>query len=102
MLLAIYWLLSQLIRLYTWAIILAVVINLLVNFGVINLRNQFVYAISDFLNRVTEPFLRAIRRFIPYLGNIDISPVIAILLLQALQYVLADVFGRLVAAGWNV
>ena len=102
MLLAVYWLISQLIRLYTWAIILAVVVNLLVNFGVINLRNQFVYTASDFLNRRTEPFLRAIRRRVPYFGNVDVSPIIAILLLEALQYVLADIFARLVAAGWNV
>ena len=102
MLFAIYWLISRLISLYTWAIIIAVIINMMVSFGVINLRNQFVYTASDFLNRLTEPFLGAIRRRIPYFGNVDISPIIAILLLEALQYVLADIYGRLVLAGWNV
>ena len=99
---AVYFLLSKLITLYTWAIIIAVVISMLISFGVVNSRNQFIYTVADFLNRLTEPFLGAIRRRIPYFGNIDISPIIAILLLEALQYVLADVYGRLVLAGWNV
>ena len=96
---AIFWLLSELIHLLTLAIIAAVVLNMLVAFGVANPRNQFVYVVGDFLNRVTEPVLRPIRNFVPYLGNIDISPVIAILLLQALQMVLADLFGRLAMSG---
>ncbi len=99
MLFAIFWLLGQLIHLYILAIIAAVIISLLINFGVINARSQFVYTIADFLNRVTEPVLGRIRSFLPDLGGIDISPVIAILVLEALQYVLADIYGRLVIAG---
>ncbi len=102
MLFAVYWLISELIHLYTLAIIAAVVVNLLISFGVINARSRFVYTIADFLNRLTEPFLSLIRRFIPYFGNIDISPIIAILLLEALQFVLTDIYSRMVLAGWNL
>jgi YggT family protein len=96
---AIFWLLGELIHLYILAIIAAVVISMLISFGVINARSQFVYTIADFLNRLTNPFLNPIRRMLPDLGGIDISPVIGILLLEALQFVLADIYGRLVMAG---
>ncbi len=96
---AIFWLASNLIHLLILAIIAAAVLSMLVAFGVANPRNQIVYVVGDFLNRVTEPVLRPIRRFIPYLGNIDISPIVAILLLQALQMVLGDLYGRLAMSG---
>lgn len=96
---AIFWLAYQIIHLMVLAIIAAAVMSMLIAFGVANPRNQFVYSVADFLNKLTEPVLRPIRRFLPYLGNIDISPVVAILLLQALQMVLADIYGRLSMAG---
>ncbi|GAN81810.1 YggT family protein [Acidocella aminolytica] len=96
---AIFWLAGEVIHLMVLAIIAAAVLSMLVAFGVANPRNQFVYTIGDFLNRITEPVLRPIRRFVPYMGNIDISPVIAILLLEALQMVLADLYVRLATSG---
>lgn len=99
MLFAIFWLAGELIHLMILAIIAAAVMSMLMAFGVVNARSQFVYTVADFLNRVTNPVLSPIRRHIPYFGNVDISPVIAILLLEALQFVLSDVYGRLVMAG---
>jgi len=99
MLYAIFWLLGELIHLYILAIIAAAVISLLIAFNVVNSRSQFVYSIADFLNRLTMPVLEPIRRRLPNFGNVDISPVIAILLLEALQIILADIYGRLVIAG---
>ncbi|MCB5944899.1 YggT family protein [Acidocella sp. KAb 2-4] len=96
---AIFWLAGELIHLMILAIIAAAVMSMLIAFGVANPRNQIVYTVADFLNRLTEPVLRPIRRILPYFGNIDISPLVAILLLQALQMVLADVYGRLVLSG---
>ena len=96
---AIFWLAGELIHLMILAIIAAAVMSMLIAFGVANPRNQLVYTVADFLNRLTEPVLRPIRRILPYFGNIDISPLVAILLLQALQMVLADVYGRLVLSG---
>jgi YggT family protein len=96
---AIFWLLGELIHLYILAIICAVVISMLISFGVINARSQFVYQIADFLNRLTAPALNPIRRALPNFGAIDISPVIAILLLEALQIVLGDIYAHLVMSG---
>lgn len=97
---AIFWLAGEIIHLLILAIVAAAVMSMLIAFGVANPRNQFVYSVSDFLNKLTDPILRPIRNFMPLLGNIDISPVIAILLLQALQMVLADVYARLAMAGY--
>jgi YggT family protein len=96
---AVFWLVGELIHLYILAIIIAVVISMLISFGVINARSRFVYTIADFLNRLTEPALAPIRRFLPDLGGIDISPIIAILLLEFLQMLLASLYFHLVAAG---
>jgi YggT family protein len=70
------------LRLYVWAIILAAVFSMLVAFSVLDTRNRLVWSIGDFLYRVTEPALRPIRRIVPSLGSIDISPLIAIVLIE--------------------
>lgn len=96
---AIFWLATNVISLLIWAIIIAAVLSMLVGFGVVNSRSQLVYTVGDFLNRITEPMLRPIRRVVPYFGNIDISPIIAILILGALKMVVADLYIHLLAAG---
>jgi YggT family protein len=97
---AIFWLASTLISLMIYAIIAAVVMNMLISFGVVNARSQFVYTVTDFLNRVTDPLLRPIRRVLPYFGNVDLSPLVALLLLEAVQdFILPDIYGHLVLAG---
>jgi YggT family protein len=78
-------LLVQIIELYKFVLIAAVIMSWLIAFNVINTNNRFVYAVSDFLYRVTEPALRPIRRFVPSLGGVDISPIILILLLWFIQ-----------------
>lgn len=74
-------LLVTVIDLYMWAIIIWVILSWLVVFNVINTQNRFVAMVGDFLNRITEPALRPIRRFVPNLGGVDLSPLILILLL---------------------
>jgi len=96
---AIFWLLGELIHLYILAIVAMVVVSMLISFGVVNPRSQFVYQIADFLNRVTAPALNPIRRVMPNFGAVDLSPLIAILLLEALQMVLADLYAHLVMSG---
>jgi len=68
-----------------WAIILSAVLSWLIGFNIVNINNKLIYIIADFLNRLTEPFLSPIRRILPYLGGIDLSPVILILLLIFLK-----------------
>ncbi len=74
-------LIDTVISIYMWMLIISVVMSWLVSFNVINTSNQFVYTVGNFLHRITEPALRPIRRIIPDLGGIDISPVVLILLL---------------------
>ena len=72
-------LIDKVIDIYTWIVIASAIVSWLVTFGVINLRNQFVRMVVDFPVRVTEPALRPIRRIMPNLGGVDISPVILLL-----------------------
>jgi YggT family protein len=78
-------LLLLIIKIYTYALIASAVLSWLVAFNVLNVRNQAVYSIVDFLYRITEPALRPIRRFMPNIGGIDISPVVLILILIFVQ-----------------
>ena len=73
------------INIYWWIIIASAIFSWLYAFNVVNPRNQFVGMIGDFLYRMTEPALRPIRRFIPDLGGIDISPIILLLALTFLE-----------------
>lgn len=77
------------LNLYTWIIIASAIISWLVAFNVINARNDVVRAIWDFLHRVTEPALRPIRKVMPNLGGIDVSPIILLLIIFFLQSVIA-------------
>lgn len=72
---------AYVIGLYIWVIILAAVMSWLIAFNVVNTSNRFVYMVADFLYRITEPAIAPIRRVMPDLGGIDISPVILILFL---------------------
>lgn len=83
-------LIDKVIDIYTWIVIASAIVSWLVAFGVINLRNQFVRMVVDFLVRVTEPALRPIRRIMPNLGGVDISPVILLLGLFLLRSLLRE------------
>ncbi len=72
-------LVDKVIDIYTWIVIASAIVSWLLAFGVINIRNRFVRMVVDFLYKVTEPALRPIRRIMPNLGGVDISPVILLL-----------------------
>jgi YggT family protein len=69
------------LNLYTWLIIAAAILSWLVAFNVVNTRNDVVRSIGRFLEAVTEPALRPIRRLLPNLGGIDVSPIILLLII---------------------
>jgi len=71
-----------------WAVILAVIVQLLINFNVLDTRNRFVWTIADFLYRVTEPMFDRVRRFLPRFGAIDLSPLVVLLLITAAEMLL--------------
>jgi len=73
---------------YTWIIIASAIFSWLFAFGVVNPRNQVVSTIGDALYRLTEPALRPIRRFVPNLGGLDISPIVLLLLIFLIQRII--------------
>ena len=82
---AIFYLVLQILKLYSYIVITNVIISWLVAFNVLNTQNRFVYSILELTYRLTEPFLNKIRRFIPNLGTLDISPVILLLLIWFIE-----------------
>lgn len=79
---------AMIITFYMWVVIISAIFSWLIAFDVINRRNQFVYMIADALHKMTEPALRPIRRYMPDLGGLDISPVVLIFGLIFLRDVL--------------
>jgi YggT family protein len=77
-------------RLYIWILIISAILSWLAAFNVVNTQNRLVYLVMDFCWRITEPVLRPIRRVLPNLGGIDISPVVVILILIFAQDVLRN------------
>jgi YggT family protein len=78
-------LLDTIITLYIWLLIAQAILSWLIAFNVINSYNQFVSRVIEFLWRITEPALRPIRKFVPLIGGVDISPIVLILLLYFLR-----------------
>ncbi len=78
------------LSIYWWIVILAAVFSWLYAFNVINARNQFVSSIGNALFQLTEPVFARIRRFLPDLGGIDISPIIVLVVIFFLQQLLVQ------------
>ncbi len=73
------WLFDTIVTLYVWILIASAILSWLVAFNVVNPHNQVVRSVGEFLWRVTEPVLAPLRRILPNLGGIDISPVVLII-----------------------
>ncbi len=86
-------LITQVIQLYIWVVIIGAVLSWLIAFNVINTQNRFVYTVVDIIYRVTEPALAPLRRILPDLGGIDISPVVLLLLLYFVQNLIWELYG---------
>jgi len=76
---------DNIVSIYIWILIINAIISWLVAFNVLNTSNRFVYSLLDVSYRLTAPPLNYIRRFLPNLGSIDISPVVLILALMFLR-----------------
>ena len=83
------------LQLYTFVVIAAAILSWLIAFNVVNPYNQVVRSIWQALNALTEPLLRPIRRWMPDLGGIDISPVVLILLCAFVQTVVLPNIAKL-------
>lgn len=76
------------LQLYVWLLIAQAVLSWLIAFNVVNVRNDAVRTIWNFLYQITEPVLRPIRSILPNLGGIDISPIILVLIIFFIQRVI--------------
>jgi YggT family protein len=84
-----------LIQAVIWIVIANAIVSWLIAFDVINMRNATARQVVGFLDRITRPLLRPLRRIIPPLGGIDVTPVILIIVLQAAAVTLLPA-----ARGW--
>ena len=82
---ALFYLVLQLLKIYSYVVIANVIISWLIAFNVLNTSNRFVYAVLDFSYKLTDPLLNKIRRFLPNLGAFDISPIILLLLIWFIE-----------------
>ena len=82
---AIFYLVLQILKLYSYVVIANVLISWLIAFNILNTQNKLVYSILELTYRLTDPFLNRIRRFLPNLGALDISPIILLLLIWFIE-----------------
>jgi YggT family protein len=101
-LLPLFWLIDTALALYLWIVIAAVVLSWLVSFNIVNPNNNFVHIVGDFLYRMTEPVFMRIRRILPAMGGIDLSPIVVFLGIGAIRMFIGLVSVKLFAAGAGV
>ena len=89
---SIFILFDNIISLYIWVLIINVIMSWLVAFNIVNTSNRFVYSVLDISQRLTDPPLNFIRRYLPNLGSIDISPIILILGLMFFRNLIFEMF----------
>jgi len=84
---------SMLLTLVWWVFLVMIIMSWLISFNVINTRNQFVAGL--WRNQITEPILRPIRRVIPPMGGLDLSPIVVFVIIFFLQSFIANDLPRL-------
>lgn len=88
------WLIIRIIEIYSFLVLAYVILTMLTSFGIVNARQPIVATIGEFLYKICEPVLAPIRRRMPDLGAIDISPIVLLLLLQFVQYTITYISFR--------
>jgi YggT family protein len=99
MLLALFGIVDLLLDVLRWIIIIQAILSWLVAFNVINTHNDFMRSFLNALDRITEPLYRPIRRILPDFGGIDFSPLVALLIIIALQMLLGGLAQDLMLSG---
>ncbi len=82
---AIFYLVLQVLKLYSYVVIANVLVSWLIAFNILNTHNKFIYSILELTYKLTDPILNKIRRFLPNLGSLDISPIILLLLIWFIE-----------------
>jgi YggT family protein len=89
--------LSFILSIVWWIFLITIIFSWLISFNVINTRNQFVDTVWRALNQITEPILKPIRRIIPPMGGLDLSPLIVFVIIFFLQNLIsAWAVGRII------
>ena len=83
---------NDIVNLYIWVLVINAILSWLVAFNILNTGNRFVYSVLEVSYKLTNPALNLIRRYLPNLGSIDISPVILILGLMFLRNFVFEMF----------
>ena len=92
-------LILTILDIYKWIVIAAVIVSWLTAFNVINSHNNFVRSILRILLALTEPVFRVIRRVIPPISGLDLSPIIVFIIIATIQYAMTQ-WQPLVERGW--
>lgn len=95
MVLALFQIIMILLNVLWWVIIVQGVMSWLIAFNVINTHNQFVHSIWIALDRLTQPIYRPIRRVMPDLGALDLSPMVVLLVIIILQTILPTLYSSM-------
>ena len=82
-------LLIEVLEIYKWIVIAAVIVSWLTAFNVINQYNQFVRTLLRILIALTEPVFRPIRKVLPSIGGLDLSPIVVFVIIWFLQYTIS-------------
>ena len=87
-------LIIQIINLYQFVLIVYIILTWLLNFNIVNYSNKFVYMVMDTMHRICSPTLNLVRRYIPTIGTIDLSPVVVYLALWFIKNLLVEYWPR--------
>jgi len=90
----IFFLLIELLEIYKWIVIAAVIVSWLIVFNVINTYNNFVRSLLHMLSALTEPVFRRVRKILPPMGGLDLSPIIVFVIIITLQYTIGWISAR--------
>jgi YggT family protein len=81
---------SLILNLIWWVFLIMIIMSWLISFNVINTRNQFVASVWRIINQITDPILRPIRRIIPPMGGLDLSPIVVFIIIFFLQQLISN------------
>ena len=95
----VFFLIRAVLDLLWWAVLLAVLVQMLISFNVLDTRNRFIWTVADFLYRMTEPLFRRLRRVLPNLGPVDLAPLAVLLLITATEMLANAIRNSLITSG---
>ncbi len=87
---SLYFLIDAILDLYSWVVIIAVIFSWLIGLGIVNRSNQLVAIVHEAVWKLTSPLFNYVRRYLPNLGGIDISPIIVLLAIFFLRSLLRE------------